>query len=182
MYAFQLHKPASVADAARLLSDNDEASLLAGGQTLIPTLKQRLASPSDLVDLGAIAELAGITVNAGAVSIGAMTRHATVAESADVRKAISALSNLAGGIGDPQVRNRGTMGGSVANSDPSADYPAAVLALDATLHTNRRTIAAEGSKLSHTLSSHWATRSCSPARRLFTLLTETSAPEASVTR
>ena len=143
MYAFQLHKPASVADAAKLLSDNDEASLLAGGQTLIPTLKQRLASPSDLVDLGAIAELAGITVNAGAVSIGAMTRHATVAESADVRKAISALSNLAGGIGDPQVRNRGTMGGSVANSDPSADYPAAVLALDATLHTHRRTIAAD---------------------------------------
>ena len=143
MYAFRLHKPATVADAARLLGENDEASLLAGGQTLIPTLKQRLANPSDLVDLGGIPALSGITVTAGAVSIGAMTRHAQVAESADVRRAIPALADLAGGIGDPQVRNRGTMGGSVANSDPSADYPAAVIALDATLHTDRRTIAAD---------------------------------------
>lgn len=143
MYAFKLHKPNSVADAARLLSENDEASLLAGGQTLIPTLKQRLASPSDLIDLAAIAGLSGITVGAGVVSIGAMTRHAVVAESAQVRKAVAALADLAGGIGDPQVRNRGTMGGSVANSDPAADYPAAVIALDATVHTDRRKIAAD---------------------------------------
>ena len=143
MYAFDYHKPKSVADAAAQLGKASDGKLLAGGMTLIPTLKQRLASPSDLVDLAGVAELAGIAVSGGTVTIGAMTRHAVVAASADVQKAIPALASLAGGIGDPMVRNRGTIGGSVANSDPAADYPAAVLGLGATVHTNKRTIAAD---------------------------------------
>ena len=144
MYAFKLHKPTSVEAAATLLASFDEASLISGGQTLIPTLKQRLANPSDLIDLAGIDGLAGISVADGMVRIGAMTRHATVAASAEVARAIVALADLAGGIGDPQVRNRGTMGGSVANSDPAADYPAAVIALGATIHTSKRSIAADG--------------------------------------
>lgn len=143
MYPFRLHKPADLNAAATLLSAHDDAVLLAGGQTLIPTLKQRLANPADLVDLSSIAGLAGISVSASTVGIGAMTRHAVVAASADVRAAIPALAALAGGIGDPQVRNRGTLGGSVANSDPAADYPAAVIGLGATIHTNLRSIAAD---------------------------------------
>jgi carbon-monoxide dehydrogenase medium subunit len=143
MYAFRLHKPTTVEAAAKLLAEHDDASLIAGGQTLIPTLKQRLANPSDLVDLGAIAGLSGIEVTAGTVRIGAMTRHATVATSAEVARAIPALASLASGIGDPQVRNRGTIGGSVANSDPAADYPAAVIALGATIHTSKRAIPAD---------------------------------------
>jgi carbon-monoxide dehydrogenase medium subunit len=115
---------------------------MSGGMTLIPTLKQRLAKPSDVVDLNGIKDLAGIKVDGSGVTVGGMTRHFDVASSADVKKAIPALAYLAGHIGDPAVRNRGTMGGSVANNDPAADYPAALLALDATVVTNKREIAA----------------------------------------
>ncbi|HSE73755.1 MAG TPA: xanthine dehydrogenase family protein subunit M [Dongiaceae bacterium] len=143
MHDFGYHRPASAADAAGLLAKNAEAKIVAGGMTLIPTLKQRLAQPSDLVDLGGIADLKGIKSEAGGVTIGAMTPHADVARSAEVQKTIPALAQLAGGIGDPQVRNRGTIGGSVANSDPAADYPAAVLGLGATIRTNKREIKAD---------------------------------------
>ena len=141
MYDFAYQKPASVADAVKLLAD-PEAKPLAGGMTLIPVLKQRLNKPGTVVDLGRLG-LAGITVAGGTVTIGAMTTHATVARSAEVRRAIPALAALAGGIGDPAVRNRGTIGGSLANNDPTADYPAAVLALAATIRTNKRAIAAD---------------------------------------
>jgi carbon-monoxide dehydrogenase medium subunit len=143
MQSFNYVKPASVADAAAALSGADDGTLLAGGQTLLPTMKARLASPSDLVDLSGIAELKGISAGGGSVTIGAMTRHADVANSADVKGAIPALAALAGGIGDQAVRNRGTIGGSVANNDPAADYPAAVLGLGATVKTNSREIAAD---------------------------------------
>lgn len=136
MYDFHYHRPKTLADAASLLKGKDEARPMSGGMTLIPTLKQRLARPSDVVDLGGIKELAGVKVEGNNVVIGGMTRHADVATSADVKKAIPALAHLAGHIGDPAVRNRGTIGGSVANSDPAADYPAAVLALGATITTN----------------------------------------------
>jgi carbon-monoxide dehydrogenase medium subunit len=138
MHDFGYHRPASAADAAGLLAQKSEAKIVAGGMTLIPTLKQRLAQPSDLIDLGGIAALKGVKAEGAGITIGAMTTHAEVARSADVQKAIPALAVLAGGIGDPQVRNRGTIGGSVANSDPAADYPAAVLALGATIRTNKR--------------------------------------------
>lgn len=143
MYAFNYHRPTSLADAAKLLGGADDGKLLAGGQTLLPTLKQRLAQPSDLVDLTGIAELQGISASGNSVSIGAVTRHRAVASSAEVKKAIPALAQLAGMIGDPQVRNMGTIGGSVANNDPAADYPAALVALGATVHTTKRKIAAE---------------------------------------
>ena len=143
MHDFQYHRPASAADAAGLLASKSEAKVVAGGMTLIPTLKQRLAQPSDLIDLGGIAALKGVKAEAAGITIGAMTTHADVARSADVRNAIPALAALAGGIGDPQVRNRGTIGGSVANSDPAADYPAAVLALGATIRTDKREIKAD---------------------------------------
>ena len=143
MYEFEHHKPASVADAASAMKGADDGKLLAGGQTMIPTLKQRLASPSDLVDLGGIAELKGITVSGGTITIGAMTTHAAVATSAEIKSALPALAELADHIGDAQVRNRGTIGGSVANNDPAADYPAACLALGATIHTSQRDIAAD---------------------------------------
>jgi len=143
MYAFEFHRPASVADAVAALKGRDEAKLLAGGQTLIPTLKHRLANPSDLIDLGRIAELKGITKTANGVRIGAMTTHRTVMNSADVKAVIPALSSMAGVIGDPAVRNRGTIGGSLANNDPTADYPAASLALGATIITNQRSIKAD---------------------------------------
>jgi len=143
MHDFQYHRPASTADAAGLIASKGEAKIVAGGMTLIPTLKQRLAQPSDLVDLGGIAALKGVKAEGAGITIGAMTTHAEVARSADVRNAIPALAALAGGIGDPQVRNRGTIGGSVANSDPAADYPAAVLALGATIRTNKREIKAD---------------------------------------
>src|SRR5215510_10557033 len=136
MYDFAYHRPKSVADAVNLLKGKPEARPMSGGMTLIPTLKQRLAKPTDVVDLGGIKELAGIKVEGNNVVIGAMTRHADVAGSADVKDAIPALAHLAGHIGDPAVRNRGTMGGSVANNDPAADYPAAVLGLNATITTN----------------------------------------------
>jgi len=136
MYDFHYHRPKTLADAANLLKGKDEARPMSGGMTLIPTLKQRLARPSDVVDLGGIKELSGIKVEGNNVVIGGMTRHYDVASSADVKKMIPALADLAGHIGDPAVRNRGTIGGSVANSDPAADYPAAVLALGATITTN----------------------------------------------
>jgi len=143
MYQFTYHRPASLADAEKLFNGADDPKFLGGGQTLIPTLKQRLASPSDVIDLAAIRELSGIVAAGGAVAIGAVTRHADVAASAEVRKAIPALADLAGWIGDPLVRHRGTIGGSIANADPSADYPAAVVALNATIYTTRRAIAAD---------------------------------------
>ena len=143
MYDFEYHKAGSLADAVAKLKAADDGSPLAGGMTLIPTLKLRLAQPSALVDLGGIAELKGIKVDAKSVTIGAMTTHATVAASAEVKKAIPALANLASLIGDPMVRHRGTIGGSIANNDPAADYPAACLAFGATIHTDRREIAAD---------------------------------------
>jgi len=143
MYQFAYHRPGSLAEAEKLFSAAEDPKFMSGGQTLIPTLKQRLASPSDIIDLGGLKDLAGITVADGVVTIGAATRHADVASSAEVRKAIPALADLAGWIGDPLVRHRGTIGGSIANADPSADYPAAVVALNATVHTTRRTIAAD---------------------------------------
>src|SRR5450755_3457439 len=143
MYDFAYHRPKSLADAAALLKGKDEARPMSGGMTLIPTLKQRLAKPSDVVDLGGIKELVGIKVEGNNVVIGGMTRHADVETSADVKGAIPALAYLAGHIGDPQVRNRGTIGGSIANNDPAADYPAAVLALGATVTTNKRSISAD---------------------------------------
>jgi aerobic carbon-monoxide dehydrogenase medium subunit len=143
MYEFQYHRPGSVADAAKALKGAEDGKFVAGGMTLIPTLKQRLARPSDLVDLGGIKDLRGIKVSGGTITIGAMTPHGDVASSAEVQKAIPALAHLADGIGDPQVRNRGTIGGSIANADPAADYPAAVVALGATVETNERKIPAD---------------------------------------
>ena len=143
MHDFQYHRASSLDDAAGKLKAAADGTLVAGGMTLLPTLKLRLAAPSDLVDIGGIAELSGIKADGGAVVIGAMTTHAAVAGSADVRGKIPALAALAGAIGDPQVRHRGTIGGSVANNDPAADYPAACLALGATIKTTRREIAAD---------------------------------------
>jgi len=141
MHNFSYQRPASLAEAAKLLSG--EAKLLAGGMTLLPTLKQRLAQPSALVDLGAVAELKGIKAEGGGLTIGAMTTHAEVAHSAEVKRTIPALAVLADGIGDPQVRNRGTIGGSISNADPAADYPAGLVGLGATVITNKRKIAAD---------------------------------------
>lgn len=143
MNAFEYHRPTSLKAAEKLLADLEDASLLAGGMTLLPTLKMRLAQPTALIDLGGIDTLFGIRELDGAVEIGAMTSHAVVADDAVVRKDMPALAQLAGRIGDPQVRNRGTIGGSIANSDPAADYPAAVLAMKATIVTQRREIDAD---------------------------------------
>ena len=142
MYEFNYQKAGSVADAAAMLSKHPEARLLAGGQTLIAAMKLRLASPSDVVDLSGVKELSGIKVDGGGITVGAMTTHAAVATSKDVMKAIPALARLAGSIGDRMVRNMGTLGGSVANNDPAADYPAAVVGLNATIVTNKRKIGA----------------------------------------
>ncbi len=143
MYDFTYQKAKSVADAAKAVAAASDGKLMAGGMTLIPTLKQRLARPSDLIDLGGIAELRGIKREGNAVVVGAMTRHVEVATSDAVKGAIPALAQLAGMIGDPAVRNRGTIGGSIANNDPAADYPAAVLGLGATVITNKRRIAGD---------------------------------------
>lgn len=143
MYEFNYHRPTSLDEARKILGDNDEAKLLAGGMTLLPTMKMRLASPSDLVDLSNIEGLADISDSGDAIEIGAMVCHAEVAASDVVRAAIPALSDLADSIGDAQVRNRGTIGGSVANSDPASDYPAAVLGLNAVVKTDRREISAD---------------------------------------
>jgi carbon-monoxide dehydrogenase medium subunit len=142
MYDFQYHRPTSIDEAVALLGNAGDGQLLAGGQTLIPTLKQRLAQPSDIIDLGHVEGMRGISPLGGTIEIGAMMRHGEVAASADVQHAIPSLARLAGMIGDPQVRNQGTIGGSLATNDPTADYPAAVLALNATVHTNQREIAA----------------------------------------
>lgn len=143
MYDFAYHKPTSIADAVKILSADPDARPISGGQTLLPALKHRLNKPSALVDLSAIAELRGIRHEGNRIIIGAMTRHADVANNAEVKAAIPALARMADSIGDPQVRNCGTMGGSLANNDPAADYPAAVLALNATLVTDKRRIAAD---------------------------------------
>ena len=142
MYEFDYHRPTSLDDAASRLSD-EEAKLVAGGMTLIPTLKLRLAKPSQLIDLGALPQLKGISEEGDAVVIGAMTRHADVNRSDIVKRAVPALAAMAGMIGDPAVRNRGTIGGSIANNDPAADYPAAVVALNAVVRTNKREVAAD---------------------------------------
>lgn len=143
MYAFDYRRPGTLNEADLALKAQPGAKLLAGGQTLIPTLKLRLAQPGNIIDLGKIDSLRGVTMHDGAVRIGAMTTHAAVAESDIVKARLPGLAALAGNIGDPHVRNRGTIGGSVANNDPAADYPAAVLALGATVHTSRRAIPAD---------------------------------------
>lgn len=143
MYDFDYLRAGSVEEASLALSATPESKLLAGGMTLLPTCKMRLASPSRLIDLGGLRELRGVEIADAHVTIRAMTRHADVAGSTELNKALPALCVLAGGIGDPQVRNRGTMGGSVANNDPAADYPAACLGLGATIITNTREIAAD---------------------------------------
>ena len=143
MHSFQYHRPSSSKDAISLAGQKSEGRYLAGGQSLVQAMKLRLSSPSDLIDLGLVKELGGIKASGSAVEIGAMTRHAEVAASADVKKAIPSLAAMAEMIGDRQVRHMGTLGGSVANSDPAADYPAAVLALNATITTNKRKIEAD---------------------------------------
>src|ERR1700736_4039044 len=143
MYETTYHRPSSVDEAAALFAKGSEAKYLAGGHTLIPVMKQRLASPSDVIDIGQIKDLIGIEVAADTLTIKAATTHSDVAMSDAVAKAIPALAHLASLIGDPAVRHRGTLGGSIANNDPAADYPAAVLALDAAVKTNKRSIAAD---------------------------------------
>jgi carbon-monoxide dehydrogenase medium subunit len=145
MNRFGYYDPTSVQKAVGVASDKPEAKYLAGGQSLLATMKLRLASPSDLIDLAQIPDLRGIRVEGGgnALAIGAMARHADVASSADVKARIPALAALAAMIGDRQVRNRGTLGGSIANNDPASDYPAAVLALNAVVNTDKRKIPAD---------------------------------------
>jgi carbon-monoxide dehydrogenase medium subunit len=142
MENFNYHRPSSVEGAAKLLKDSPDAKLLSGGMTIIPTMKQRLATPSDVIDLGGL-RLSGVTAEGDTLNVQAGTTHAAVASNDTVRQAIPALAELAAHIGDPHVRNRGTIGGSVANNDPAADYPAALVALKATVVTNRREVAAE---------------------------------------
>lgn len=142
MQDFNFHRPRSIDEAKQVLEHADDGKLLAGGQSLLPVMKIDLAAPSDLVSLRDVEELDGIEAQGDQLTLGALTTHAEVAESSVVRDAIPALAELAGGIGDPQVRNRGTLGGSVAHADPAADYPAALLALDATVITDGREIAA----------------------------------------
>ena len=143
MYDFAYHKPSSVADAVKLLSSDPDARAISGGQTLLPALKHRLNKPSAVVDLSGIAELRGIRREGDKLVVGALTKHKEIAESAEVKAAIPALAKMAQHIGDIQVRNRGTIGGSVANNDPAADYPSAVLGLGATVVTDKRRIAAD---------------------------------------
>ncbi len=143
MYKFDYHRAASLEEASQMLVKQPEAKLLAGGMSLIPMLKLRLARASDIIDLGELHDLRGIEVKNGRAVIRAMTTHAAVAASKEVRRAIPALAQLADGIGDPHCRNRGTLGGSLAHNDPAACYPSSVLALDATVKTNRREIAAD---------------------------------------
>jgi aerobic carbon-monoxide dehydrogenase medium subunit len=142
MYAFTYSQPQNLGAAVAELA-NEDAKALAGGMTLLPTMKQRLASPSTIVDLGGLKELNGISRVGDDIVIGALTRHVDVANSAVVKGAIPALASLAAGIGDPAVRNRGTIGGSIANDDPAADYPAGALALGAVIVTDKRSIPAD---------------------------------------
>jgi aerobic carbon-monoxide dehydrogenase medium subunit len=143
MYQTTYHRPSSVDEAAALFAKGTDAKYLAGGHTLIPVMKQRLAAPSDVIDLVGIKELVGIEASGDTLTIKAATPHYDVATNATVRKALAALAHLASVIGDPAVRHRGTIGGSIANNDPAADYPAAVLALGAVVKTNKRSIAAD---------------------------------------
>ena len=143
MHNFDYHAPKTLDSALALLRDKEDGKIIAGGMTLLPTLKQRLAAPSDLIDLAALSEMKGVRRDGNELVIGAMTTHAEVAANGDVQSLIPALSHLAGVIGDPAVRHRGTIGGSVANADPAADYPAAVVGLNATIVTNKRKIAAD---------------------------------------
>src|ERR1700748_66209 len=143
MYEFKYHRPGTVRQAANLLVKNEDAKVIAGGHTLIPVMKQRLASPPHLVDLSHIEGLNTIEMKGRSLVIGALSRHADVANSDVVKQAIPALADLAGLIGDPAVRHKGTIGGSLANNDPTADYPAAVMALGATIITNKRKLKPE---------------------------------------
>lgn len=143
MYEFEYHRAGSVREAVDLLGKATDGRYLAGGMSLVPTMKLRLARLSDVVDLNGVDELTGVAAEGGTVTVGAMARHETVADSAEIQSAIPALAALAGGIGDPHVRHRGTLGGSICNNDPAADYPAAVLGLGARIHTDRREIAAD---------------------------------------
>ena len=143
MRDFQFHRPSTVAEALQQLRQAAQGKLLGGGQSLLPVLKLDMAEPSDLVSLANVTELRGIRTEGNQLIIGAFTSHAEVAASAEVRAKIPSLARLADGIGDPQVRNRGTLGGSLAHADPAADYPAAVLGLSATVHTDRRTVPAD---------------------------------------
>lgn len=143
MQSTTYHKASSAADAAAKLSGAEDGALLAGGQTLIPTMKQRLAAPSDLIDISGVEDMRGVTVSGSTVTIGAMTTHAEVASNKDLQAACHGIAELAGHIGDPAVRHKGTLGGSIANNDPAADYPAAMLALNATIKTDKREIAAD---------------------------------------
>src|SRR3981081_1970687 len=142
MYQTTYHRPSSVDEAAALFAKGSESRYLAGGHTLLPVMKQRLAAPSDVIDLGRIKELVGIGLSSDALIIKAATTYFDILQSADANKAIPAIVHLTSVLGDPQVRYRGTIGGSIANNDPAADFPAAVLALDATVKTNKRSIAA----------------------------------------
>ena len=143
MRDFNYHRPSDANAAAALLTKQSEAKLVAGGMSLLPSMKLRLAAPSDLIDLNAVAALKGIRIEGKEVFVGAMTCHADVAANADVKRVLPALAELADGIGDPAVRYRGTIGGSIANADPAACYPSAVLALDAVVETTKRKIAAD---------------------------------------
>jgi carbon-monoxide dehydrogenase medium subunit len=143
MHAFDYHRPATIKEAASLLRKKENSRVLAGGQTLIPSLKFRLAKPGALIDLSGIGELRGIKLDGAILTIGAMTTHSEVAASRDVAIGIPTLARLAAGVGDRQVRNAGTIGGALANNDPAADYPAAVLGIEASIHTNKRVVAAD---------------------------------------
>jgi len=143
MYETTYHRASSIDEAASLFAKGKEAKYLAGGQTLLPVMKQRLASPSDVIDLAKIKDMVGVVPTNNGIEIKAATTHYDVAQNDAAKKAIPALAYLASLIGDPQVRYRGTIGGSLANNDPAADYPAAVLALNAIVKTNKRTIAAD---------------------------------------
>jgi carbon-monoxide dehydrogenase medium subunit len=143
MYEFKFHRPTTVRQAAGLLARQEEAKLLAGGHTLIPTMKLRLAGPKHIVDMSQIEGLSGIEMKGRSLVVGALTPHVEVATSPIVKENIPALAELASVIGDPAVRHRGTIGGSIANNDPNADYPAAVLGLGATVITNKRRIASD---------------------------------------
>ena len=143
MYETSYHRATSVADAVEKLAGSDDGKVLAGGQTLLPTMKQRLAAPSDVIDIRHVADMKGIAETGSGLRIGAATTHAEVAGSSVVKRLIPGLAALAGHIGDPHVRHMGTIGGSIANNDPAADYPSAALALGATIHTNQRRIAAD---------------------------------------
>ena len=143
MYQTTYHRASSVDEAASLFAKGSDAKYLAGGHTLLPVMKQRLASPSDVIDLGKIKELQGVELSGDTLTIKAATTYYDIMQNADVKKAIPAIAYLTSVLGDPAVRHRGTIGGSIANNDPAADYPAALLALGATVKTNKRSISAD---------------------------------------